>query len=606
MRVSTCRKLPRGLIVSCQALEDEPLHGPIHMAAMARAAMIGGAVAIRANGPKDVKAIREVSDLPIIGLYKLWFPGFEVYITPTFQAARAVVDAGADIVAIDATLRPRPDGLSARELIHKIHKELRVRIIADISTFEEGVNAAEAGADFVSTTLAGYTPYSRRTEGPDFELVKELSQVLKIPVIAEGRVRTPEEARRAIKLGAYGVVVGGAITRPQNITRRFAQAVELEIKLDDKHKEKYVIGVDIGGTKIRAGLIAPNGRVSARAETTTNATGGLRSISTNLALCLRKLLDEQPNISPIAIGIASAGQVDFRNGTVISATPNLPGWQGVSIPDLVLNSLKRVSPDWLVSLEKVLKEVPGEGVKELPAIFVENDANAAALGEHALGAGRGCNDIVCLTIGTGVGGGVITGGQLLRGAIGGAGELGHMSIDFNGPVCNCGNRGCIEAYISGWAIAKKAREMLKSYTEGADIKEVRSKDHGSLLRPTSGHSLETLTAIEVLDSARKGDPLALEIVEQMGRALGYALVNIVNIFQPQKIVLGGSIGGCAELFVGYARDILQSYALTFKASPVEIVKARLGNDAGVIGAGVLAWSGVGTAITPISQVDSSV
>lgn len=211
------------LIVSCQALANEPLYGATIMARMALAAREGGAAAIRANGPDDIRAIREAVDLPIIGLYKDGDSG--VYITPTFRHARAVAEAGADVIALDATPRPRPDGGSLADLIRAIHDELGVMVMADISTLEEGISAASLGADFVGPTLSGYTAYSPELEGPDFDLIHALVRELSVPIIAEGRIRTPAEARAALDAGALAVVVGSAITRPQWITAQFAASL---------------------------------------------------------------------------------------------------------------------------------------------------------------------------------------------------------------------------------------------------------------------------------------------------------------------------------------------------------------------------------------------
>jgi len=216
---------PRGLIVSCQALENEPLHGSDIMARMAIAAEMGGAVGIRANTPEDIRAIRAAVKLPIIGIYKREYEDSEVYITPTFAEAQAVAEAGADMIALDATPRPRPRGETLDQLIDRIHRELDLPIMADCSTVEEGLRAAELGADVVSSTLAGYTPYSRKTEGPDFEMLAELLDRLAIPIFAEGRFHTPEQVARALEMGCYAVVVGGAITRPQEITARFTAAI---------------------------------------------------------------------------------------------------------------------------------------------------------------------------------------------------------------------------------------------------------------------------------------------------------------------------------------------------------------------------------------------
>lgn len=214
-----------GLIVSCQALPDEPLFGAELMARMALAARQGGARAIRANTPVDIAAIRSAVELPIIGLYKDEIPGYPVYITPTLDHARQVAEAGADIIAIDATARPRPEPGSLADFIAAIHAKTGCPVLADISTREEGLAAAAAGADLLSTTMSGYTAYSPQQADPDVALVQELAAAVEIPVLAEGRYRLPGQVRQAITAGALAVVVGGAITRPQEITRWFVSGL---------------------------------------------------------------------------------------------------------------------------------------------------------------------------------------------------------------------------------------------------------------------------------------------------------------------------------------------------------------------------------------------
>jgi N-acylglucosamine-6-phosphate 2-epimerase len=216
-------RLRHGLVVSCQAPAGDPLHGPGFMAAMARAAVLGGAVGIRANGPDDIRAVRRAVAVPVIGLWKQGAEG--VYITPTLGHARAVAEAGAQVVAIDATGRPRPDGSTVPEVVAGLKRAHPCLVMADVATLEEGVAAAAAGADLVATTLSGYAPGSRRQPGPDLELVAALAARLRVPVVAEGRIGTPEQARAALDAGAWTVVVGGAITRPQLITARFVEAL---------------------------------------------------------------------------------------------------------------------------------------------------------------------------------------------------------------------------------------------------------------------------------------------------------------------------------------------------------------------------------------------
>jgi N-acylglucosamine-6-phosphate 2-epimerase len=210
-----------GLIVSCQALPGEPLYGAEIMARMALAAHQGGGRAIRANTPADIRAIAAAVDLPIIGLYKEEIPGYPVYITPTLDHARQVAAAGAAVIAIDATDRPRPEPGSLADWIAAIHQETGCLVLADISTVAEGLAAAAAGADLISTTMSGYTAYSPQQLGPDLDLVRALATQTTIPVLAEGRYRRPEEVTQALAYGAVAVVVGGAITRPQEITRWF-------------------------------------------------------------------------------------------------------------------------------------------------------------------------------------------------------------------------------------------------------------------------------------------------------------------------------------------------------------------------------------------------
>ncbi|MFC4171774.1 N-acetylmannosamine-6-phosphate 2-epimerase [Microvirga sp. GCM10011540] len=220
--------IPKGaLVVSCQARADNPLHGPVHMAAMARAAEAGGARAIRANGPDDVAAIRAVTRLPIIGISKVWDDRYPVYITPDFENAAAVARAGADVIGIDATPRPR-NGESVERLIARIRGELGREVFADIATLEEGRAAHAYGATYVATTLSGYTDETieRRAAGPDLDLLSALVGAVPVPVIAEGRFDTPDLVTAAFERGAHAVVVGTAITNPREITKKFAQAAE--------------------------------------------------------------------------------------------------------------------------------------------------------------------------------------------------------------------------------------------------------------------------------------------------------------------------------------------------------------------------------------------
>lgn len=213
----------KGLIVSCQALEHEPLYGGDTMAKMAKAAVMSGAVGIRTNGVFDIVAIKQTVNVPVIGLIKRAIPGSDIYITPTLDEVKAIVSAGADIVALDVT--DREGRLEAAAPLIDYAQQHGAAVMADISTFEEGLAAERLGVDFVGTTLSGYTPYSSQKEGPSFELIERLCEAVQVPVMAEGRIWTPEEAAKAMRAGAAYVVVGSSITRPQLIAARFTRAL---------------------------------------------------------------------------------------------------------------------------------------------------------------------------------------------------------------------------------------------------------------------------------------------------------------------------------------------------------------------------------------------
>ena len=208
------------LIVSCQALPDEPLHSSFIMGRMALAAKQGGASGIRAQSVEDIKEIMTVVDLPVIGIIKRNYDDSEVYITPTQKEVKELLKTQCQMIAIDATNRKRPNDENMKDLLDLIHQGGRLAM-ADISTYEEAVNAEKMGFDVISTTLCGYTPYSPNYEGPNLELIGQLVQDLHIPVIAEGKINHPDDLKAVLKAGAYSAVVGGAITRPQLITKKF-------------------------------------------------------------------------------------------------------------------------------------------------------------------------------------------------------------------------------------------------------------------------------------------------------------------------------------------------------------------------------------------------
>lgn len=224
--MDTLNTIRGGIIVSCQALEDEPLHSSHIMMRMARAAQIGGAVGIRANSPDDCLEIKKNIDLPLIGIYKRVYGESNVYITPTIEEVKSLLSVNPEIIAVDATKRPRPDGKTLEEFFKEIKKVYNGMVMADISTYEEAIEAERIGFDIVSTTLSGYTDYTLERPKPDIDLIERLKDVLKVPIIAEGNVETPHLALDCLKAGAWSVVVGGAITRPQLITKKFVDCVK--------------------------------------------------------------------------------------------------------------------------------------------------------------------------------------------------------------------------------------------------------------------------------------------------------------------------------------------------------------------------------------------
>lgn len=215
------------LVISCQALPGEPLHSPMIMGRMALAAKNAGAAGIRAQGVADIIEIKQVTGLPVIGIIKRNYPDSEVFITATKKEVQELLATDCEMIALDATIRPRPNGELLQDLLDQIHAANRLAM-ADCSTLEEAKIAEEMGFDCVSTTLAGYTSYSTQTSGPDVELVKQLVKDCQIPVIAEGKIHTPEQLKEIMNLGVYSAVVGGAITRPQEIAQRFIAKLEEE------------------------------------------------------------------------------------------------------------------------------------------------------------------------------------------------------------------------------------------------------------------------------------------------------------------------------------------------------------------------------------------
>lgn len=221
-------RLQGGLVVSCQALPNEPLHGSYMMSRMAYAAFLGGAVGIRANTVADITEIRKTVDLPIIGIIKEVYPEYpNVYITPTITEVAALVECGVEIIALDATRRMRPGGRSLTDFFSEVRAKYPDQLfMADCADFEDGMAAAAMGFDLIGTTMASYTPYTSGCELPPYGMIADLVRECGKPVVAEGNIGTPAQLRHAMDLGVLTVVVGGAITRPMQITQKFVAALQ--------------------------------------------------------------------------------------------------------------------------------------------------------------------------------------------------------------------------------------------------------------------------------------------------------------------------------------------------------------------------------------------
>ena len=319
-----------------------------------------------------------------------------------------------------------------------------------------------------------------------------------------------------------------------------------------ERQELPVLAIDLGGTKIRIAIISSKGQVMAKEQYLTLADEGLEAVTRRIFSGIDHLLSSRNiGLSQLhSISIAAAGVIDFEKGLITSSV-HLPGWHDVPLRDIV-NRKYRVNT------------------------ILINDADAAALGEHEFGAGKGVNNLILLTVGTGIGGGIIINGRLYSGPSGSAGEIGHMTIDVNGPRCSCGNIGCLEMLASGSAIA---REAIRRVNQGGR----------SVLAGMVEGKIENITAEKVEVAARGGDSLALEVISKAATYLGVGMVNLVNIFNPEMIVVGGGVAKMGELLLEPAKQVVKERAFKLSAQAVRIVPARLGEDAGVLGAAVFAY-----------------
>jgi glucokinase len=316
-----------------------------------------------------------------------------------------------------------------------------------------------------------------------------------------------------------------------------------------ENKRGSVLAVDIGGTKTIVALVSSAGKIVYRRYFLTLAEKGSLAVINQLSSAINRSIDlaRLKRIQLTGIGIAIAGILDTRRG-VVTTSPNLPGWRNVPLRDII-------------------------AARSGLATYLINDASAAALGEHRFGAGKGCENMLYLTVSTGIGGGIIIGGELYSGTDGSAGELGHMVIKADGPKCHCDNFGCLESLASGWAIAQEASIRIKR------------GDKTSITKLVNG-GVDDITAETVATAAKQGDRVARYIIAEAADYLGIGLANMVNIFNPELIVIGGGLSKMGSALLNPARKVIKQRAFKLPARSARVVKARLGINAGIIGSAV--------------------
>lgn len=536
------QKLKGKLVVSCQAAPGDPLENTETIRRIARSVASAGAAGLRINSAEHIAAIRQDSSLPIIGIQKRYH-GETIHITPDFASAVALAKAGASIIALDCTARVWPDGDPWRTLIERIHRELKLPVMADVATLEEATVAAAAGADLIGTTLNGYTEGTRNNHSFSWPLLAAMVEQLKVPVAAEGRINSPEDAKQALSMGAWCVIVGSAITRPGTIAANFVRT----INPDRAHGS--AIGVDIGGTSIKAALVDPDGEMSLAIQVPTEATGGRDVISASLCQAVQQVLSaaQSKGILPSGLGIASAGAINAQDGSVFAATDNLPGWAGFQLRAFV--------EDWF----------------RLPA-WVVNDAHAAVLAELHFGQARKLSNFVAITVGTGIGGGIVCGRKLLLGQHGFAGSIGHHVIHEGGLQCNCGRRGCLEAYVSTAALIREFQER------GGAVPDPQPRDIAGL-------------TLQINELACTGAPAAVGAYQAIATYLAEGIANIFNLFDPEAVLISGGLVEGQPQFVPRLADQVATL-LHFGEQRKPCVRASTaGRFAGVQGAAALVFEG---------------
>ena len=310
--------------------------------------------------------------------------------------------------------------------------------------------------------------------------------------------------------------------------------------------DRTVIGVDLGGTNLRTAIVGSDGQILVKHKEATRAVEGWMKVVARLIDNIKRQLEigAQMGAEVFAVGVGAPGVILVDKGIVVKS-PNFPDWNNLPLK---------------AELEKALK-IP---------VYIENDANAAALGEKWRGAGRDIKSMIHLTLGTGVGGGIILDNKIWHGADGMAGEIGHMTLIPDGRQCTCGNTGCLETYASARGIVQSFREELeKQKLPAAEI-------------------LKEITSEKVYQAAREGDAVARRVMKEMGRMLGIGIASLINIFNPERVVIGGGVKDAWPLFIGATHEEIMKRAFQVPAERTEIVPSLLGDDAGMVGAAAVA------------------
>lgn len=310
---------------------------------------------------------------------------------------------------------------------------------------------------------------------------------------------------------------------------------------------KNRIGIDVGGTNVKLALVNDKGNILYSNSVPTRAEMGYEYTVNNIKQAIKDLMAETKAVNIEGIGFDFPGQIDYKNG-IVRLAPNIPGWVNIPIAQIIEDEFK----------------IPTR---------IDNDVHCAALGELNFGAGKGCENFICMTVGTGIGSGIVINGKLVRGASNAAGELGHIKLQMHdGPLCGCGDYGCMEAFASGPSIVAMAKEYLLSgkstkYQEMANGNEI--------------------TPYIVAQAALEGDPVAKRIFTKMGEYIGFGLASVVNLLNPERIIIGGGVADAGDILLEPIRETIKKRAMVVAGSAVEVVPAELGNTAGVIGASLL-------------------